>query len=130
LRSVVEAIHEAQIDEHGGAPGLRDEGLLESALARPESLLAYVDGDGDVVALACAYASAIIRNHPFVDGNKRTGFLTAYVFLRQNGVEIVAEEGEAATAVLRLASGEMEEAEFVEWLRGRTAVVGEADGQP
>lgn len=115
LRSLVDAVHDAQIAEHGGADGLRDEGALDSALARPVNLNAY--GETDVFRLAAAYAFGIVRNHPFVDGNKRTAFLAAYVFLHINGHEMIAGEAGAATAVLALAAGEIGEEEFSEWLR-------------
>jgi len=115
LRSLIDAVHDAQIAEHGGADGLRDEGALDSALARPVNLNAY--GETDVFRLAAAYAFGIVRNHPFVDGNKRTAFLAAYVFLRTNGHEIIADEVGATTAVLALAAGEIGEDEFSEWLR-------------
>ena len=109
LRAVVEAVHDAQLAEHGGASGVRDAGLLESALARPANLL------------AAAYAFGIVRNHPFVDGNKRAAFLAAYVFLRLNGRDLVADEISATTAVLALASGEMTEADFAAWLSDNSA---------
>jgi death-on-curing protein len=115
LRSLIDAVHDAQIAEHGGADGLRDEGALDSALARPVNLNAY--GETDVFRLAAAYAFGIVRNHPFVDGNKRTAFLAAYVFLHINGHEIIADEVGAATAVLTLAAGEIGEDEFSDWLR-------------
>jgi death-on-curing protein len=119
LRSVIEAVHEAQLAEHGGASGLLDPALLESALARPLNLRAY--GQGDICMLAAAYASGIVRNHPFIDGNKRTGFLAAYVFLRLNGLDLTASEASAAEVMLALASGEMSEDEFAGWLRNSTA---------
>ncbi len=115
LRSLIDAVHDAQIAEHGGADGLRDEGALDSALARPINLHTY--GETDVFRLAAAYAFGIVRNHPFVDGNKRTAFLAAYVFLHINGHEIIAGEVDAATVVLALAAGETGEDEFSEWLR-------------
>ncbi len=115
LRSVIDAVHDAQLAEHGGAAGLRDEGALDSALARPINLHAY--GQSDIFRLAAAYAFGIVRNHPFVDGNKRTAFLAAYVFLRVNGHQLEADEISAATAVLALASGESSEDEFSEWLK-------------
>ncbi len=115
LDSVVEALHEAQLDEHGGAPGLRDAGLLASALARPCNRYAF--GEGDLFGLAAAYAFGIARNHPFIDGNKRTAFLTALVFLRINGFAFTAAEPDAVAKVLALAAGEMEEARFADWLR-------------
>jgi death-on-curing protein len=118
LRSVVEAIHDAQLAEHGGASGMRDSGLLDSALARPLNLHAH--GEIDRCALAASYAFGIVRNHPFVDGNKRTAFLTAYVFLRLNGLNLVADEVSATTAMLALAAGQVPEAEYAAWLRANT----------
>lgn len=99
----------------GGADGVRDEGLLESALARPENLAAY--GDPDVFDLAAAYAFGIVRNHAFVDGNKRTAFVTAALFLDLNGKSLAAPEPEATATMLAFASGEVSEAEFAAWLR-------------
>lgn len=108
-------MHEEQLAEHGGGAGVRDLGLLESALARPRNAWSY--GQSDLIALAVLYASGIMRNHPFVDGNKRTGFLAAYSFLYVNGVEIVADEAEVVVQCLSLAASEIDEAEFVAWLR-------------
>ncbi len=118
LRSVVDAIHDMQLAEHRGAAGVRDDGLIESALARPRNL--YAHGASDLCALGASYAFGIVRNHPFVDGNKRTAFLTAYVFLRINGVALVADEASAAQAMLALASGTIDEGDFVAWLRQHT----------
>ena len=115
LRSVVEALHDAQLAEHGGASGLRDDSLLEAALARPRHLQAY--GAPDLCALAAAVAFGIARNHPFVDGNKRTAFLAAYVFLRINGLRLTAEESDVVRRMTALAAGEMSEEEFAAWLR-------------
>jgi death on curing protein len=114
--SVVLAMHERLIAEHGGASGIRDRGLLESALARPRQIFAY-GASPDLAELATAYAGGIVRNHPFVDGNKRTGFMTAYVFLARNGLQLVANEAEATQAVLGLAAGDTDEASFADWLR-------------
>ncbi len=121
-RQAIEIIHDEQLAEHGGAEGIRDAGLLESALARPRNLFAY--GEADICALAAAYAAGIVRNHPFVDGNKRTGFLAAYSFLAVNGLELDAPEAEAVVMALDLASGEMPEEGFAAWLRDRTEPVG------
>lgn len=107
--------HDLQLHEHGGAEGLRDEGGLRSALARPENLAAY--SDPDLFALAAAYARGIVQNHPFVDGNKRTAFVVAVAFLEFNGQELLVEEAEAALIFLRLAAGEFAEAELADWLR-------------
>jgi death-on-curing protein len=114
----VEAVlvmHEEQLAEHGGAAGVRDLGLLESALARPRNAWSY--GQSDLVALGALYAAGVMRNHPFVDGNKRTGFLAAYAFLYVNGIEIVASEAEVIVQCLSLAAGEIDDAEFAAWLR-------------
>jgi len=113
--NVVIAMHSEQIAEHGGSPEIRDGGLLSSALARPQNQAAY--GEPSVFDLAAAYAFGIISNHPFMDGNKRTGFLAAYVFLSLNGWELVASEAKAVAAVLALAVREMDEADFSNWLK-------------
>jgi death on curing protein len=118
---VVVAIHSEQIAEHGGNPGIRDAGLLSSALARPQNLVAY--GEPSVFDLAASYAFGIILNHPFVDGNKRTGFLAAYVFLEFNGWELTASEAEVVAAVLALARKEMDEAAFSDWLKDYSLIV-------
>jgi death on curing protein len=112
---VVVAMHSEQIAEHGGRTGIREAGLLSSALARPQNQAAY--GDFSVFDLAAAYAFGIISNHPFVDGNKRTGFLAAYVFLYLNGWELMASEAEAVTAALALAVKDMDEPGFSNWLK-------------
>ena len=109
------AIHAHQIDEHGGASGLRDRALLESALARPRQLQAY--SNPDLFDLAAAYAAAIIANHPFVDGNKRTGFVVGVLFMELNGPSLAASEADATAAALDLAAGAINENEFAAWLR-------------
>ena len=114
-RSVVIAAHNVQLAEHGGAAGIRDAGLLESALARAENLAAC--GDPDVAALAAAYGFGIVRNHPFVDGNKRAALITTELFLAMNGFDLVVEDVECVVTILSLAAGELEEAEFAAWLR-------------
>ncbi len=114
-QDVVVAMHDEQIAEHGGSPGLRDAGLLASALARPQNKAVY--GKPSVFDLAAAYAAGIILNHPFVDGNKRTGFLAAYVFLDLNGWNMVASEFAAVGAVLALALREIDEDFFANWLK-------------
>ena len=110
------ALHERLLSIHGGAEGLRDLALLESALARPRQLLAYAD-QSEIVDLAAAYAFGIVRNHPFVDGNKRTGFVAGILFIEINGLGFTASEEEAAQAVLQLASGDIDEAEYAAFLR-------------
>ena len=115
---VIIAVHAEQIAEHGGKNGLRDRGLLSSALARPRNLVGCEAPT--VVDLAAAYAYGIAQNHPFIDGNKRTGFLVAYIFLALNGWKLIASEASAVEAVLALASGGMSEAEFADWLKAQS----------
>ena len=105
---------------HGGIPGIRDDGLLSSALTRPKQKANY--GDSSVFDLAAAYAYGIIRDHPFVDGNKRTGFLVAYVFLNINGWDLRSSEVEAVTTVMDLAAGEMDEPGFSNWLKSKSVI--------
>ena len=114
-KSPILAVHERQIAEHGGASGARDEGLLESALARPLNQFAY--GSGDVVAMAAAYAFGLARNHPFVDGNKRTAFVACELFLAANDHELAAGDEECLAMMLALAASEIGEGEFAAWLR-------------
>jgi death-on-curing protein len=114
-RRIAVAIHLRQIQKHGGGQGSRDEGLLESALGRPQNLAAY--GAPSVFELAADYACGIVRNHPFIDGNKRTAFVASVLFLEMNGQQFHAEQAEAAVVFLRLASGEFPEAELAEWFR-------------
>ncbi|MBY0375972.1 MAG: type II toxin-antitoxin system death-on-curing family toxin [Bryobacteraceae bacterium] len=109
------AFHLEQIREHGGATGIRDEGLLESALARPENLAAY--GEPDLFDLAASYSFGLARHHPFVDGNKRTAFMAAYTFLGLNGQRLIAPEPDAALTFWRLAAGELSESELAAWFR-------------
>ena len=113
-------LHRESLRQFGGADGIRDEGLLDSALARPLNRFAYEE-ERDLCRLAAAYAKGIAQNHPFVDGNKRAALAAAGVFLMLNGVELVAEPGMVTVAMLDLAAGEMSEAEFAAWLRDHTA---------
>jgi len=114
--STVLAIHDEQISEHSGMPGLRDESLLLSALARPQNLAAY--GSSDLADLAAAYAVGIARNHPFLDGNKRTALtVAAGVFLPLNGYRLVASDADTVDVMLFVADGSMAESEFAAWLR-------------
>ena len=108
-------LHETLLRAHGGAPGIRDAGLLQSALARPQHRFQY--GKRDLHVLATAYASGLTRNHPFVDGNKRTAFMAAFVFLGVNGQDLHAEEGEVVRAVLGLTEKSLSEDAFAGWLR-------------
>lgn len=114
-KHLILAVHNRQLAEHGGAAGVRDEGLLESALARPQNLFAY--GEGDAVALAAAYAFGIARNHPFIDGNKRTAYVACELFLMANGFELTSSDEESLAMMLGLAAAEIGEAEFAAWLR-------------
>jgi death-on-curing protein len=117
LEATVHAIHSRQIAEHGGSPGLREEELLLSALARPLNLMVYGDSAPDLPALAAAYAYGIARNHPFVDGNKRTALVAARTFLLINGVDMEASQEEKYITFSRMASREVGEAELAEWIR-------------
>ncbi|ADE16414.1 death-on-curing family protein [Nitrosococcus halophilus Nc 4] len=120
--AVIEALHDRLLAEHGGAAGLRDGALLKSAMARPQHLATY--DDPDLCALAAAYAAGIVRNHPFVDGNKRTAFMAAYVFLARNGLRLTAPEDKATYMMRALAAGDIDEATFAVWLRDNTLGVG------
>lgn len=118
--SVVLAIHEAQLAEHGGIGGIRDQGLLESALARPYNLEAYGE-NADAAALAAAYGFGIARNHPFLDGNKRTAFVVMELFLNLNGWSLEADDAVCISMTLTLASGNLDEKMLGKWLRGHIA---------
>lgn len=113
--AVVHAIHEEQIAEHGGSAGLRDQGLLESALARPQNLASY--GEPDVAACAAAYGYGLSRNHPFIDGNKRTAFVAVELFLGLNGYEFEAADADCVLTMLRVAEGSISETNFAAWIR-------------
>jgi death on curing protein len=112
---VAQAAHLEQLAEHGGGEGARDARLLESAMARPQNLLAY--GDPDIADLAAAYAFGIARNHPFVDGNKRTAAVVSETFLVLNGYELAATDAELVVAFIALAAGELSEEETADWFR-------------
>lgn len=114
LREVVLIAHEQSLAEFGGAAGTRDEGLLDSALSKPENLFAY--GTPSVFQLAASYGFGLVKNHSFIDGNKRIGFIVAVVFLQLNGWRLEASEVDATLRTLALAAGELSEAEFAEWL--------------
>jgi len=115
LRDSVLAVHERLLAEFGGLAGLRDAGLFESALARPQQLFTY--GKPDLFGMAAAYAFGLVRNHPFLDGNKRIGFATAVVFLELNGWAFGATEVDAVLETLALAAGELDEAGYAAWLK-------------
>lgn len=113
-------LHDRLLTLHGGAAGLRDDGLLKSALARPQQQFAYAES-ADFIDMATAYTAGIIRNHPFIDGNKRTGFVVGVLFLELNGWRFTAGEEDAAKAVLELAAGNLNEAGYSSFLRGNVA---------
>jgi death on curing protein len=115
-RDVLELLHSESIAEHGGADGLRDEGLFESALARPQNLFCYEDVT-DPVRLAASYAFGLAKNHAFVDGNKRVAFIAAGLFLRLDGYRLIAEQAQATLVMLSVASGAFSENEFADWIR-------------
>lgn len=119
VTEVTLAAHAEQLAEHGGAEGVRDAGALESAMMRPRNLADY--GKPDMAALAAAYAFGIARNHPFVDGNKRTAAVVAEAFLVLNGAELKASDAEVVVAILALAAGELTEEELADWFRLHTA---------
>ena len=112
---LISAVHDEQLSEHGGGQGVRDANLLDSALARPEQLAHY--GVPDAADLAASYGYGISRNHPFVDGNKRTAFVAVELFLLLNGHELVANDADCVMTMLSVASGDLSEAEFAAWIR-------------
>ena len=118
---VVLAIHRRQLAEHGGADGIRDAGLLSSALARLKNLAAYSDKEPDLAALAASYAYGIVKNHPFVDGNKRTAFVVCRVFLKLNGRDLNASQEQKYLTFLKLAEGRLSESELADWIRDHLA---------
>jgi death on curing protein len=118
-RRLALAIHDRQLAEHGGSAGVRDENLLESALARPQQLHAYGDPPPDLADLAASLAYGLARNHPFVDGNKRTAYVVCRTFLALNGAELLATLEEKYLTILALAEGKLSVEEFAAWLRSR-----------
>jgi death-on-curing protein len=117
LEETVRAVHSRQISEHGGRPGIRDEGLLLSALARPQNLAAHGDPSPDLAALAASYAYSIARNHPFIDSNKMVALVAARTFLLIHGADLVASQEEKYITFLRLAEGHLSEEDLKEWIR-------------
>lgn len=113
--AVVMAIHEAQLAEHGGSAGVRDQGLLESALARPQQIHAYID-DATLPRMAAAYAFGLAKNHAFLDGNKRTAWVVCAVFLELNGLRVMASQADVVTTMLGVADSSVSEESFVTWL--------------
>jgi len=112
------ALHDMMLSHYGGLVGVRDENLLESALARPRQLFAY--GKPGMPEMAAAYTAGIVKNHPFLDGNKRTGFMLGAGFLERNGFEFHATEADAVLRTLALAAGEMTEAAYAEWMKANS----------
>ena len=130
-RALVLALHERQLAEHGGGIGVRDEGLLESALARPQQLHAYGDPPPDLAALAASLAFGLARNHPFIDGNKRTAAVACELFLVLNDAMLQARNIELYPVYLALAEGSLDEAGFADWLRPRLRLAaGDAVHEP
>ena len=121
-RALALALHERQLAEHGGGTGVRDEGLLESALAKPQQLFAYGDPPPDLAGLAASLTFGLARNHPFVDGNKRTAAVACELFLMLNGATLDADNLSLYPMYLSLAEGILTEAEFADWLRPRVRV--------
>ena len=118
-KDVACALHDEQLAENGGSPGIRDEGMLDSALGRPENLKAYGDPPPDLADLAAAYAFGLAKNHPFVDGNKRVSMVVTETFLELNGRQLTASNAEIVATWLALAAGEMDEAAMAAWIRAR-----------
>ncbi len=117
------ALHDMMLSDYGGIAGVRDENLLESALARPQQIFAY--GKPNMTDMAAAYVAGVVKNHPFLDGNKRTGFMLGAGFLELNGFEFHAQEADAALRTLALAAGEMTEAEFAAWMESNSTLKAE-----
>ncbi|CAN7457980.1 type II toxin-antitoxin system death-on-curing family toxin [Acidovorax sp. LjRoot38] len=116
-RAVIIAIHEVQLAEHGGGTGVRDAGLLDSALGKPQQLNNYGEPPPDAAALAASYGYGISRNHPFIDGNKRTGYVAAELFLRLNGWRLNADDASCVVTMLGVAAGDITEEAFAAWQR-------------
>ncbi len=119
LEEALYAIHKRQIAEHGGSDGVRDEGLMLSALARPQNLYAYSEETPDISALAASLAYGIAKNHPFIDGNKRTSLVVSRTFLLLNGFDIKATQEEKYLTFLSLAEGSLSEEKLAEWFRSK-----------
>ncbi len=118
LRDTVLLLHEQLLAEFGGLAGIRDEGMLDSALGKPENLFAY--GKPNLFDLAASYGFGLIKNHPFIDGNKRVAFVTAVIFLELNGYKFQASEADAAVRTLALAAGELTESAYADWLKANS----------
>ena len=120
-QDVVQRMHEEVLMLHGGPEGVRDLGLLESALARPKNLFAYSEQDVSITRYAAAYAKGIVANHPFVDGNKRTAFTVSLTFLKLNGLEVTATKEDRVLTFWKLAAGEISEEQLALWFERNTA---------
>lgn len=116
FKETILAVHDEQLAEHGGSSGIRDEGLLDSALARATNIATYND-KADMAALAAAYTYGIVKNHPFVDGNKRSGLVAGELFLRLNAHDLLASNADCVLTILKLAAGEMDEDALAQWFR-------------
>jgi death on curing protein len=116
-REIILAIHEEQLAQHGGGAGIRDENLMDSALGRPQNLNAY-NPDVDRCDLAASYAYGIAKNHPFIDGNKRTAYVAMELFLIEHGMMLTADDGDAVVTFLGLAAGDVSEEQLAVWIRG------------
>ena len=118
LREVVLTLHEQSLAQFGGSAGIRDEGLMDSALGKPYNLFTY--GKPPLFGLAARYAFGLVKNHPFIDGNKRTGFIVAVLFLELNGLHFCASEVDATVRTLALAAGDMTETAYAQWLKANS----------
>ncbi len=114
-KSTIQMFHDFQIDKHGGSHGVRDETLLDSAMGKPQNLYAYEQGD--IFDLAASYAYGIAKNHPFIDGNKRTAFVSAALFLELNGKPLQADKAEAVVMTVAMANSEITQDGYAQWLR-------------
>jgi death-on-curing protein len=121
LKETVIGLHEMSLNDHGGSSGMRDEGMLDSALGKPLNQFAY--GNPNLFELAASYAYGIIKNHPFIDGNKRTGFVVAMLMIELNGYRFAADEADAVIRTLALAAGAMTEQAYAAWLQENSRVV-------
>lgn len=128
IKPIVIPLHGEQLSEHGGSPGLRDEGLLDSALNRPRQLFTY--GQPDLAALAAAYAFGLAKNHAFVDGNKRVSLSTTLTFLDLNGFDVAGDDADMLATWMALASGQMDEGDVADWLRNRMIGVDQSATDP
>lgn len=127
-REIILAVQEELLERFGGLAGLRDDSLLESALNRPRQLLAFGEPPPTLFDLAAAYAAGIVKNHPFLDGNKRAGFMAAYTFLGANGQDLIVPENEVVERTLALAAGAIEATDYAAWLARSCVAVGDGLG--